>query len=213
MTRNSDAFPVGGTQRMGPIIGPDVDARGAAWIDPSAVLYGEVRLEEGTSIWCNAVIRAEHERVVIGERTNIQDFVLIHVGYTEGVSIGRHCSITHHCTLHGCRIGDNVLVGIGSTIMDGCEIGDNSIIAGHTFVKEGTIVPPNSIVMGSPGRVVRTKDNTVANRLNAFWYWRNAQAYARGDYRMSAHPSFAAEMEEEQKRLEQAFGMARQVGD
>ncbi len=182
---------------------PGVRASGAAWIDPSALLYGDIELGEGSSIWRHVVIRAEHERVVIGERTNIQDFVLIHVGARTGTYVGSRCSITHRCTLHGCRIGDNVLVGIGATIMDGCEIGDNSIIAGQSFLKEGTIIPPNAVVMGTPGRVVRTANAFVANRLNAYLYWRNAQAYAEGNHRLWSSPSFQAEMQEERARLEE----------
>ncbi|MFX6330628.1 gamma carbonic anhydrase family protein, partial [Acinetobacter baumannii] len=90
----------------------------------------------------------EVHEVVIGPRSNVQDFVMIHVGNSGGTIVGADCSITHHVTLHGCTLGDNVLVGIGATIMDGCVIGENSIIAGGSFLKENTIVPPNSIVAG-----------------------------------------------------------------
>ena len=85
--------------------------------------------------------------------------------------------------LHGCTIGDNCLIGIGATVMEGVTIGENSIVAGHSFVADNTIIPPNSIVMGTPAKVVRSKSNFVANKLNAMLYYRNAQAYARGDHR------------------------------
>jgi carbonic anhydrase/acetyltransferase-like protein (isoleucine patch superfamily) len=121
--------------------------------------------------------------VVVGEYTNIQDFCMLHEGSTTGTIIGSHCSITHHCTIHGCTIGDNCLIGINTTIMDGCIIGNNCIVAGHSFLKEGTVIPDNSIVMGTPGKVVRTQNNYVRCRLNAFLYYRNALAYARGEHR------------------------------
>ena len=173
----------------------------AAYIHPTAVLHGAVRLAARTSVWCHAVLRAEMHEIVVGEGSNIQDHVMVHVGYRTPTVIGRFCSITHHVTLHGCRIHDNVLVGIGATVMDGAEIGANSIVAPHACVVEGTVVPPNSIVMGVPGKVTRTRDSFVANRLNAFLYWRNAQAYAAGDERIWSRPQFEAELAAEEARL------------
>jgi len=146
-------------------------------------------------------VRAESQRVVIGRRANIQDFVMIHVGAGTPTMVGANCSITHHVTLHGCDIGDDCLIGIGATIMDGCVVGAGSIVAGGTFLKEGTIIPPNSIVMGSPGAVTKSRDNTLANRMNGFLYWRNAQAYAQGDYRLWSKESFREEMMAERARL------------
>jgi acetyltransferase-like isoleucine patch superfamily enzyme len=186
---------------MTPFLGPDVRDLGAAYIDPSARIFGDVEIQAEASIWCNVVVRAESDRVVIGPRANIQDFVMIHVGSGTGTFVGADCSITHHVTLHGCTIGQACLIGIGATIMDGCQIGDGSIVAGGTFLKEGTIIPPNSIVMGAPGAVTKTRDNTVANRLNAFLYVKNAQGYAVGDFRVWSKAAFRAEMAAERDRL------------
>lgn len=158
------------------------------------------------SIWCNVVVRAESQKVVIGRRTNIQDFVMVHVGSGTPTLVGENCSITHHVTLHGCDIGDNCLIGIGATIMDGCVVGAGSIVAGGSFLKEGTVIPPNSIVMGSPGAATKSRDNRRANALNAFLYWRNAQAYAQGDYRLWSKDSFRGEMAAEVARLTALFG-------
>ena len=163
--------------------GPLVEIDPAAFVHPSAQIYGKVRLEAGASVWPNAVIRAEMYEVVIGPRSNIQDFVMIHVGNGMGTRVGADCSITHHVTLHGCTLGDNVLVGIGATIMDGSVIGENSIIAGGSFLKEGTIVPPHSIVAGVPAVVKASRDCGAANRFNAWLYAENAAAYARGEHR------------------------------
>lgn len=173
-----------------PRIGGNVRIDASAFVHPTACMYGDIEIGPEASVWCNVVIRAESERVVVGRRTNVQDFVMIHIGARTGTLIGADCSITHHCTLHGCTIGDAVLVGIGATIMDGCVVGENSIIAGHAFLKEGTIIPPNSIVMGSPAEVKRTRDNSVPNRVNAFYYHRNAQAFAAGDFRVWSRDDF-----------------------
>jgi carbonic anhydrase/acetyltransferase-like protein (isoleucine patch superfamily) len=183
-----------------PFLGPDVRDLGAAYIDPSARLFGAVEIGPEASIWCNVVTRAESQHIAIGRRTNIQDFVMIHVGAGTPTIVGDDCSITHHVTLHGCQIGDACLIGIGATIMDGCVIGAGSIVAGGSFLKEGTVIAPNSIVMGSPGAATKTRDNRLANRMNAFLYWRNAQAYAAGDYRLWSKESFRAEMAAERER-------------
>jgi carbonic anhydrase/acetyltransferase-like protein (isoleucine patch superfamily) len=188
-----------------------VDLSRAAFVHPSALVYGEVTAGEGSSIWCNAVIRSEAAHVAIGAYTNIQDFVMIHTDPGRPVVIGSHCSITHHATIHGSTIGDNVLVGINATIYGGSHIGDNSIVGQHAYVKDGTLVPPNSIVVGSPAKVIRMANNWVANRMNALFYHRNALAYAAGDHRAWEGPEFEAwlhstlaSLTEEFARLERA---------
>lgn len=168
----------------------DLDA--AAYIHPSAQIYGRVTMREGSSMWCNAVVRSEAAHVEIGAFSNVQDFVMIHTDPGRPVVIGSHCSITHHATLHGCMIGDNVLIGINATVYGGAVIGDNSIVGQHAYVKDGTIVPPNSIVVGSPAKVIRTANSFIANRLNALFYHRNALAYAAGEHRAWEGPEFDA---------------------
>lgn len=159
------------------------DTKDAVYVDPTARLFGRVRLAQGVSLWPYAVIRAESQQVAIGRFSNLQDHVMVHVGYSAPTIVGEHCSITHRVVLHGCSIGDNCLVGIGATLMDGVTIGENSIIAGGSFLKEGTAIPPNSIVMGTPGKVVAERNSFVANRVNAMLYHWNGLAYARGHHR------------------------------
>jgi carbonic anhydrase/acetyltransferase-like protein (isoleucine patch superfamily) len=130
---------------------------------------------------------------------------MVHIGYTGPAIIGDYCSIAHRVMLHGCTIGDNCLIGIGATVMDGVVIGENSIVAGHAFVREGTIIPANSIVVGTPARVVRTANNWIANRLNAWLYHRNAQHYARGDHRAWHGREYEAVKAAEQARLQAEF--------
>lgn len=189
-----------------PFLGPDVVLHDPAFIHPTAQIYGNVALHKGVSVWPYVVMRAESQKIVIGENTNIQDFVMVHYGANADTIVGANCSITHHVTLHGCTIGDNCLIGINATIMDGCVIGENTIVAGGTFLKERTVIPPNSIVMGSPGRVTKTRNNAAANAFNAFMYRRNGEAYARGEYRVWSSDSFKEEARAEQQRLAALHG-------
>jgi len=175
-------------------------AGGYHFIHHTAQIYGKVALSAEVSIWPNVVIRSEINEVVIGNSTNIQDFVMIHVGLKHGTYIGTNCSITHRCTLHGCRIGDNCLIGINSTIMDGCVIGNNCIIAGHTFLKEGTVIPDNSIVAGMPGKVIKTRDCRFENKMNAVAYHENAMGYSEQDYRRLANPATLKKIEQKMQQ-------------
>ena len=150
---------------------------------PTAEIYGRVQIGAGSSVWPNAVIRSEAQEVIIGRYTNIQDFVMIHVGYDAPTRVGDFCSITHHVTLHGCTVGDQCMIGINATVMDGAVIGAGSIVAGGAFITEGSEFPENSIIAGIPARRIKERDNGRANRINAWLYHRNAQAYRAGDHR------------------------------
>ncbi|WP_072386293.1 gamma carbonic anhydrase family protein [Hyphomicrobium sp. CS1BSMeth3] len=181
----------------------------AAWIDASASVYGDVTIGEGASLWPGVSIRAELLSVTVGRFVNLQDHVMVHIGYSTPTVIGDYASITHRVVLHGCTIGENCLIGIGATIMDGAVIGANSIVAGHAFVREGQVIPPNSIVMGTPAKVVRTADNFVANRMNAWLYHRNAEAYALGDHRAWTGAEFEKARDAEKARLEALHAAGR----
>jgi len=185
--------------------GPMVRVSAAAYIHPTAQIYGDVAIGAGSSVWINVAMRAESYSIKIGAHTNIQDFTMIHVGAASPTIIGDHCSITHHCTIHGCTIGDNCLIGINATVMDGAVIGENSIVAGGAFVREGAVVPPNSIVMGVPAQVTKTRNNWVANRMNAFLYEQNAEAYARGEHRIWSDPAGQTAVNEKMNALREDF--------
>jgi carbonic anhydrase/acetyltransferase-like protein (isoleucine patch superfamily) len=182
----------------------DLKARfpGAGYIDPTVRIFGDVEIGPDSSLWPYAVIRAECGHVRIGRCSNLQDHVMVHVGYRTPTIVGDYCSITHRVVLHGCTIGDNCLIGIGATIMEGAVIGENSIVAGHSYVADNTVIPPNSIVMGTPAKVVRTRNNFVANRVNAQLYLRNAHAYTRGDHRAWDGPDYTAELRRWQEEAE-----------
>ncbi len=156
-----------------------------AWVHESALLFGNISVGRESSIWPHAVMRAEMFHIKIGERSNIQDFVMVHVGAKTPTIIGDDCSITHHATLHGCNLGDRCLVGINSTIMDGAVIGNNCIVAGHSIVTEGSSFPDNSIIAGSPAKLLKSRNSSEANKMNAAFYVLNAKNYRHGIHRIS----------------------------
>ncbi len=172
-----------------------------AWIAPSAELYGRIRVAEGASLWPHCVIRSECQEVVVGRMTNLQDFVMVHVGYDQPTHIGDFCSITHHATIHGAVIEDDCLIGINAVVMDGAVIGRGSIVAPGAVVTEGAQVPPGSIVAGVPAKVIRQRDNISENRLNAWNYHRNALAYRRGEHRAWDGEDFATFQREKRREL------------
>jgi len=178
------------------------DVHESVFVAPGAQLYGKIRIGAGSSVWPNAVVRAETQEVEVGRYTNLQDFVMVHVGYDHPTRIGDFCSITHHATVHGAAIGDCVLVGINATIMDGAVIGAGSIVAGGAFVTEGSVFPPNAIIAGMPAKQVRERESARANRLNAWQYHRNAQAYLRGDHRGWVGPEYEAWLADLRARVE-----------
>ena len=182
--------------------GPLVELDNPAFIHDTAEIFGKVRIESGVSIWPHVVIRAETGENIVGAHTNLQDFVMVHIGDSRGARIGAHCSITHHATVHGCTIGDNCLIGINATVMDNAVIGDNCIVAGHSIVPEGAQIPANSIVAGVPAKVVKSRNNFVANRLNAFGYYYNGLAYAKGEHRAWDSPAYSQAVAAERASLE-----------
>ncbi len=155
----------------------------SVWIAPGVQIYGEVNVAEDCSIWPNAVLRAECQQITVGRMTNIQDHAMVHVGYDSPTRIGEFCSVTHHATVHGATLGDHCLVGVNAVLMDGVVIGEGSIVAGGAMVKEGSVFGPGSIIAGVPAKLVREQDSAKANRMNAWLYYRNAQAYMKGDHR------------------------------
>ena len=164
----------------------------SVWIAPSAQLYGKISIGEGSSVWHNAVARAECQEIEIGRIVNVQDFVMLHVGYHAPTRIGDFCSIAHHATVHGCTLGESVLVGPGAVIMDGAEIGAGSIVAAGAVVPEGRVFPAGAILGGVPAKQIGERDSSRPNRLNAWQYHRNAEFTRRGDYRCWEGPDYEA---------------------
>lgn len=130
----------------------------SVYIADSADVIGRVTLSPDVSIWHGTVVRGDVNDIFIGERTNIQDMTVIHCGHEEYAKtvIGANVTVGHRAILHGCRIGDAVLVGMGAIIQDGAVIGDESIVAAGSLVTQGKVFPARSLIMGSPAIVKRT---------------------------------------------------------
>ena len=187
--------------------GPEVGLNDPAYIHPSALIYGKVTLDRGSSMWPYSVIRAEAFEVKIGEYTNIQDFVMIRIGDQQGTRIGSYCSVGHRCTVIGASIEANCLIGTGATIPEGCVVGEYSIVTPGTVLAEKTVIPPGSVVSGSPGKALIRRNNRALIRYCAEMYYHNACAYAEGNYRLPAQEDFAAYAQKEMERLEKEFAV------
>lgn len=129
----------------------------SAFIAPSSDVIGEVEIGAESSVWFQVVIRGDVNTIKIGSRTNIQDSSVLHVTREKHpLKIGNDVTIGHRVMVHGCTIGNFVLVGMSSTILDGAEIGDNCFIGAGSLITQGMKIPPNSMVFGSPAKVMRT---------------------------------------------------------
>ena len=140
-------MPFGG---KAPVIGRDV------WIAPNATVIGDVVLEDESSVWFGAVLRADIGGIVLGKRSNLQDLACVHM--TEGLSkavIGDDVTVGHGAVLHGCTVGDRCLIGMGAILLDNAVIGEGSVIAAGTLVPPRMVVPPGSLVRGNPAKVIR----------------------------------------------------------
>lgn len=129
-----------------------------AYVAPDATLIGAVTLGEESSVWFQSVLRADINRIVIGPRSNVQDHCVVHLADDLGVELGELVTVGHGAIIHACTIEDEVLVGMGATILDGARIGARSIIGAHALVTAHTVIPPGSLVLGSPAKVVKTLD-------------------------------------------------------
>jgi carbonic anhydrase/acetyltransferase-like protein (isoleucine patch superfamily) len=127
-----------------------------AFVEDSAQLIGDVEIGEDASIWFNTVVRGDVHYIRIGARTNIQDLSMVHVlGGRSPTIIGDDVTVGHHVVLHGCRIGNRVLVGMGAVLLDDVEVGDDCLVAAGSLVTPGTKIPAGMLALGSPARVKR----------------------------------------------------------
>ncbi len=128
----------------------------SCFVAPNATIVGDVIMGEDCSVWFNAVVRGDVNSIRIGNKVNIQDGACIHCTYQKTVAdIGNNVSIGHNALVHGCKVEDNVLIGMGAIVMDNAVIGANSIIAAGAVVLEGTKVPPGSVFAGVPAKKVK----------------------------------------------------------
>ena len=150
------------------------------YIADSADVYGSVTLGKDSSVWFQTVLRGDTDSIIIGEGTNIQDGVVIHVDVDAPVIVGDQVTIGHQCLLHGCKIEEGALIGMGSIILNHAIIGKNSLIGAGSLILEGQEIPSNVLAVGRPAKVIRplTREEIRKNKENATHYIELSKKYA-----------------------------------
>lgn len=161
---------------------PELPEDGSVFVADGARVIGRVRLARHVGIWFGAVLRGDNETIEIGADTNIQDNAVLHSDPGSPLTIGAGCTIGHGAIVHGCTIEDNVLIGMGATILNGARIGRNSIVGAHALVTEGKVFAEGSLIVGSPAKIVRELDAAAiaSLRASAAHYVENARRFAAG---------------------------------
>ena len=151
----------------------------SVFIADGAKVIGDVEIGKNSSVWFNAVIRADSDKVKIGESSNVQDNAVIHTSEGFGVSIGNNVTIGHGAIVHGCTIKDNVMIGMGAIVLNGAIIEENCIIGAGTLVTQGKVIPARSLVFGNPMKIVRqlTEQEIQSITDNATSYVNEAKEY------------------------------------
>jgi len=163
-------------------VAPALPANGDFWVAPDANVIGNVRLSEAVSVWFGATLRGDNEPIVVGPGSNVQENAVLHTDPGHPMIIGRDCTIGHKAMLHGCRLGDGVLVGMGAIVLNGAVIGAGSLIGAGALITEGKQIPPGSLEMGTPGKVVRQLDAAAqANLLDSARSYRARMQLFRRD--------------------------------
>ncbi|NMD14226.1 MAG: gamma carbonic anhydrase family protein [Caldisericales bacterium] len=137
----------------------------SAFVDPNAIIIGNAIIAQKCSIWPGAIIRADINTITIGEMSNVQEFVSIHVESEVATKIGNGVTVGHSATLHGCEIDDFSLIGIGSIILDRSKIGHHCMIGAGSLIPPSKTIPPRSLVMGSPGKIIRELSDEECKNL------------------------------------------------
>ena len=148
-----------------------------------STLIGDIQLAEESSIWFGAILRGDNHPIIIGRQSNIQDQTMIHTSIDAGPAIiGDYVTIGHRALLHGCKIGDYSIIGMGTILLDNAEVGEQCIIGAGSLITGNTKIPPRTMAMGSPCRVKRdlTDQELQFLKLSAAGYWSRAQEYEEG---------------------------------
>ena len=159
---------------------PELPPPGEAWVAPGAHVIGQVRLGAGVGIWFGAVLRGDNAAIAIGPGSNVQENAVLHVDPGLPLSVGAGVTIGHGAVVHGCTLGDNVLVGMGAVVMNRVVVGENCLIGAASVLTEGKVFPPGSLIVGSPARVMRplSEAEIAGLRRSAEHYVANWKHYA-----------------------------------
>jgi carbonic anhydrase/acetyltransferase-like protein (isoleucine patch superfamily) len=164
------------------MISPQTPGDGRYWVAPDAHVIGKVVIGEDVGIWFGAVLRGDNETITLGPETNIQEHAMLHTDMGYPLTTGRGCTIGHGAILHGCTLGDHVLVGMGAIVLNGARIGAGSLVGAGALVTEGKEFPAHSLIVGSPAKAIRTLDEKALEALrgSAVGYARNWKRFAAG---------------------------------
>ncbi len=143
------------------------------FIAPNAYVLGNVTLGDRVSIWYGATLRADFDNIFIGDDSNVQEGVIMHVDHGTPLTVGKGVTVGHGAVLHGCTVGDNSLIGIKAVVLNGAVIGRGCVIGANALVKENEVIPDFSLVVGSPGKVIRQLGEETLQMLQF-----SAQVYA-----------------------------------
>lgn len=149
---------------------PDIDT--TAWVAENATVVGRARIGAGVGVFYSAVVRADVEAIEVGAHTNIQDGCVLHADPGFPLTVGSRVSVGHNAVLHGCTVADDVLIGMGATVLNGAQIGAGSLIAANALIPEGMQIPPGSLVAGVPGKIRRELSEQERQHITL-----NAQVY------------------------------------
>ena len=149
------------------------------WIADTATVIGDVHLGRNVNLWFGAILRGDNDPITIGDNTNVQDAAVLHTDDGVPLDIGANVTVGHLVMLHGCRIGDGSLIGIGSVLLNHAVIGKGCIVGANTLIPEGKVFPDYSLIIGSPGKVIRQLSDAEVERLahSADHYVANWQRY------------------------------------
>ena len=158
---------------------PEFPADGRYWIAPTAVVIGRVRLLSNSSLWFGAVLRGDNDWITIGENSNIQDNSVVHTDPGLPVTVGTNVTVGHNVILHSATVGDNSLIGMGSTLLNRARVGSNCIVGANALIAEGKEFPDGSLIIGAPARVARplTEAEIAMLKLSADVYVANATRF------------------------------------
>jgi carbonic anhydrase/acetyltransferase-like protein (isoleucine patch superfamily) len=149
------------------------------WVAPSASVIGDITLKKNASVWFGAVLRGDNDPIIVGENSNIQDNSVCHTDDGMPLTIGDNVTVGHKVILHSCSVGNNSLIGMGSTVLNKAKIGNNCLVGANTLITEGKEFPDNSLIVGSPGTVKRelTDMEKKIIELSAFHYVENMKKF------------------------------------
>ncbi len=162
--------------------GVEPEVAETAWVGPGTHIIGRVRLQADSSVWPCSTLRGDNELIDVGPGSNIQENCVLHTDMGFPLTIGTNCTIGHKAMLHGCILGDTVLIGMGATVLNGAQIGAGTLIGAGALITEGKEIPSGVLVLGSPGKVVRDLSEQEIARLSAsaLHYQENARRYRAG---------------------------------